>query len=233
MDQQRFDAVTRTIARTPSRRKLLGLLVAGVASALLPGRSGGAQSDDVGFCPPGYRSCGGFCVDLGSDRDHCGACFTPCESGLVAVDCVAGECVRVQCATPLTYCGVVAGCVDFWSDPFNCGGCGIACDSGICAGGVCVPGPASCPPWLTECGGLCVDLASDLDHCGGCFVTCESGLVPVACRNGQCGRDQCGPDRTYCGIVGGCVDTSTDPFNCGGCDIFCPAGTSCWFGTCL
>lgn len=232
MDHQRFDAVTRTIARAPSRRKLLGILVGSAVASLLPRRSTAAQQlEPTWYCPPGYVLCGSLCADLSSDRDNCGACFSPCESDLVAVDCVSGQCIRAQCDFPFTYCGVVGGCADLSSDPFNCGSCGIACDSGICDGGYCVPG---CPPGLTDCGVAgCVDISSDLDHCGGCFETCESGLVAVTCNAGQCVRNQCGPDRTYCGVLGGCRDLSSDPASCGDCGNVCPPGTDCWYGTCI
>lgn len=235
MDHQRFDSVTRAIAKAPTRRKLIGLLVASAVAAVFPRRNASGQADVWWYCPPGYTNCGdGGCVDLSSDRDHCGACFEPCESGLVAVDCQGGQCVRDQCGPYLSYCGVVGGCRDLAYDPYSCGACGVICDSGICSGGVCVPGPVGCPPGLTDCGtGDCVDLSSDLDHCGACFDTCESGLVAVTCRDGQCVRNQCGPDRTYCGVLGGCRDLSTDSSSCGACGNACPPGTSCWYGTCL
>jgi hypothetical protein len=40
--------------------------------------------------------------------DHCGACNAVCHSDLVAVDCIAGECVRVGCP-PALQCGI-SGC---------------------------------------------------------------------------------------------------------------------------
>jgi hypothetical protein len=231
MDHQRFDAVTRRFAQAQSRRTLIGMLAASVVAAVLPRRNADAQE---WYCPPGDVYCGDAgCRDLSSDTDHCGACFEVCESDLVAVDCVSGQCVPTTCGPYLSFCGILGGCANLEFDPFNCGGCGNVCDSGVCSDGVCQPSVGSCPPWLTDCGaGGCVDLSSDLDHCGGCFETCESGLVAVACQNGQCVRNQCGPDRTYCGVLGGCLDTSSDPLNCGGCDIVCPFGTDCWYGTC-
>lgn len=36
MDHQRFDSVTRAIANAPTRRKLIGLLFASAAAAILP-----------------------------------------------------------------------------------------------------------------------------------------------------------------------------------------------------
>ena len=46
-------------------------------------------------CSAGLTSCGGACVDLASDDDHCGACGTPCG---VPYHCVSGACV---CTAPV------------------------------------------------------------------------------------------------------------------------------------
>jgi hypothetical protein len=93
----------------------------------------------VGSCPPWLTDCGaGGCVDLSSDPDHCGGCFETCESGLVAVACRNGQCVRNQCGPDRTYCGVLGGCVDTSTDPFNCGGCDLVCPFGTdCWFGTC------------------------------------------------------------------------------------------------
>jgi hypothetical protein len=232
MDQQRFDRVTRRFAQAPSRRKLIGMLATSVVAAVLPGRKGIAQE---WTCPPGLVYCDGVgCVDVSSDNDNCGACYAVCESDLVAVGCVSGQCVQTTCGPYLTYCGVLGGCANLQFDPYNCGGCGNVCDSGICNDGVCQAGPGYCAPGLVYCDDVgCVDTSSDLDHCGACFQPCESGLVAVACQDGQCVRNTCGPDRTYCGVIGGCRDLSSDSSSCGACGNVCPSGTTCWFGTCL
>ena len=88
-------------------------------------------------CLEGYTLCDGECVDLASDTSNCGACGSICESQLVGVACVEGECVRVDCPAALNSCD--GECVDVTSDPANCGACGNACPSGVCAGGACLP----------------------------------------------------------------------------------------------
>ncbi len=43
----------------------------------------------VPACDPPLVACGGQCVDLQTDPDHCGACFNKCPSGI----CEMGKCV--------------------------------------------------------------------------------------------------------------------------------------------
>jgi hypothetical protein len=233
VDANQFESLTRTLAQAPTRRRLLGLLAAGVVSAWRAPAARGAQPG----CAPGLTDCGGGCVDLLSDPHNCGACFTPCESGLVAVVCQGGVCVRDDCPPGLTYCGAADLCRDLTADPLHCGGCGNACASGICTGGVCVA-PALCEPGFTECGGRCVALANDPFHCGACFNACAGVPLPGqssvgACADGVC-RVVCESGFAECG--GRCVDVAADPFHCGACFNACageaPAGQSS-VGQCL
>jgi hypothetical protein len=190
-------------------------------------------------CAAGLTRCGGDCVDLAVDRQHCGACGQICPDlgGLV---CQGGRC---GCPAGWTDCGQAPGapagiegyCADLAGDTRNCGACGAACAAGeSCVNGRCqAPGAAraQCAPGLTDCDGACVDLASNLSHCGACGSPCESGLVPVECRNGVCERANCPPDQAYCGAVDGCRDLSTDPDHCGACQTPCN-GSLCADGRC-
>ena len=137
-----------------------------------PGQGGGDA------CAP-RTSCDGQCVDLASDRDHCGVCDIACAPGLA---CQGGVCIPDACA-PLTECTGL--CVDLDSDPFNCGGCGNFCSSGLCAFGGCVD---SCPGGLAECSGACVDLSTNEQHCGDCFFTCgpNQQCEDFTCFGGGC-----------------------------------------------
>ncbi|HUB09144.1 MAG TPA: hypothetical protein VMB50_19215 [Myxococcales bacterium] len=93
--------------------------------------------------------CGNSCLDLGADRDNCGACGAKCAS---AETCVQGACVIPQCSPAYqgAPCDVDAGngylyvgsccgtaCVDTQGDPENCGLCGNACGDGGCSHGSC------------------------------------------------------------------------------------------------
>jgi hypothetical protein len=62
-----------------------GLLVASFWSASACSSS---PADGSGSCPAGQQTCGAFCRNLQSDPQNCGACGTPCASGV----CNAGVC---------------------------------------------------------------------------------------------------------------------------------------------
>ena len=144
MDRRQFDEFTRLFAAAASRRQALRAFAALSAIGLWPHRAR-AQWDNV--CPDWLTFCpdSGTCVDLLSDLDNCGACGSVCASGLVAVTCQDGECVRdldTDCPPGLEFCGPVIGCVDLQSDMDNCGACGSVCESGLvavtCSWGECV-----------------------------------------------------------------------------------------------
>jgi hypothetical protein len=124
------DCSTQCFGEAPPGQSDVGECVAGVCQVV---------------CQEGYTLCGDACVDLSTDLANCGACGSDCESQLVAVACVEGECVRVDCPAALTNCGddpnlpTEEHCFDLSSDPNHCGACGNACASGRCVGGVCVP----------------------------------------------------------------------------------------------
>jgi hypothetical protein len=141
----------------------------------------------LGACDPGFTLCDSGCTDLNSDYFNCGRCGVVCGGGDAPYACSAGECVLVDCAGGMEYCGAVELCRDLSSDPDHCGACGNACSTGFCAGGVCqsVPianipldeappdGISSCLPGLVYCGnGICVDIYIDSFNCGGCGITC-------------------------------------------------------------
>ena len=52
-----------------------------------PGPSGGGGAP----CPDGLYRCGGVCIDLATDNDHCGQCDWDCEVGVYT--CQGGECL--------------------------------------------------------------------------------------------------------------------------------------------
>jgi hypothetical protein len=64
-------------------------------------------------CAAGKTNCGGTCVDLTSDANHCGSCSAPACSGT----CSASVC----CPAGKTNCG--GTCVDLTSDDKHCGAC--------------------------------------------------------------------------------------------------------------
>lgn len=112
--------------------------------------NGKAAADAGKDADPGYRDpvardggcsapnlvCGGVCIAVGSDHDHCGSCGNACLGN--DSSCTAGKCT---CSGPLMdYCDGV-GCMDVSTDTNNCGSCGNACDPtqyDSCVNGACV-----------------------------------------------------------------------------------------------
>ena len=98
MDDQRFDRLARSLAHRTSRRTVLRTAGAAAAAGVLArGTTAFAQVD----CEAPLVDCNGVCVDLLTDMDNCGACGEVCESGLVGVACIGGECVRTSCPAAL------------------------------------------------------------------------------------------------------------------------------------
>ncbi|HEX5499229.1 MAG TPA: hypothetical protein VFX03_08385 [Thermomicrobiales bacterium] len=230
MDDRRFDRLTRAFARGVSRRQALGV-VAGLAVAGAGGKRAAAQSQlDQSACAAGQTVCGGACVDLQTDMSNCGACGAVCESGLVAVACRDGQCVRADCPPDVTFCGVLDGCRDLRSDPLHCGACDNACAAGqACSGGVCGAAGA-CAPGQADCGGTCIDACCDNNNCGACGNVCPAGTTCFEgvcdCPSGLC----CAEGEANCDGV--CVATCCDNANCGACGNACPEGQTCFEGVC-
>jgi hypothetical protein len=244
MDGQQFDALTRAFGRRNSRRAVLRSAAGGTVATVAVATALRSAAAGV-VCEEGLTDCDGVCVDLATDLAHCGACGAVCESGLVAVNCIAGVCSQVSCPAAIpTYCGelgendpnYVDSCVDTSSDPNNCGACGNVCASGECEAGVCLQAEG-CEAGLTDCGGVCVDLATDLDNCGACGEVCESSLVGVACLAGECVRTSCPAALTHCGddanlpVEEHCFDLATNPRHCGACFNDC-GSRGCSAGVC-
>ncbi len=117
--------------------------------------------DEPDECPDGHEDCGGRCVDLQSDRQHCGGCGGACGDG---EQCVDGQCDPV----------CQPDCVGRQCGDDGCGGdCGECPDDMRCADGQCDP---VCQP---DCDGAeCGD-----DGCGGDCGACDGDLE---CIDGRC-----------------------------------------------
>ena len=91
-----------------------------------------AAADVSTACPDGQRRCGERCVDVNTDRDHCGSCGLACPGGR---SCTAGSC-QLSCPTGQTLCD--DRCATLSTDRAHCGRCGNACGPGrVCADGAC------------------------------------------------------------------------------------------------
>jgi hypothetical protein len=173
------------------------------------GGTGGAACD--GACPAA-ECCGGVCVDLTSDTDHCGLCGKACQQGVD--DCCNGA------------------CLDVTLDESNCGSCGLVCPGTVCFGGEC---STTCDSPFQDCdqnlalNGCEADLTSDAANCGSCGIACPAGALCVgsvcACADGRADCDG--------NPVNGCeTDTDTDPSACGGCGQSCGPDQTCVAGVC-
>jgi hypothetical protein len=157
---------------------------------------------------PGYPGIAG-CVDLQTNRQHCGQCADNWCTGTQM--CVHGAC-KNSCA-PFTDCGSGI-CRDTTTDSANCGQCNHVCDSNQ----QCVNGQCKC---ITPCGADCCPPGKVCQN-GQCV--CPVGLEAcgeVCCLPDTCCDDRCmlSPDDTCCHRGDG--STCSDP------DICCDDGISC------
>lgn len=101
MDAQRFDHLTRMIARRTSRRTLLRGAGAGAVLSMLGGA--GLQPARAAVCAEGQLDCGGVCIDTCCDNANCGGCGIVCTSGQT--------CFEGVCDCPSGTCGTTGGSV--------------------------------------------------------------------------------------------------------------------------
>ncbi len=199
-------------------------------------------------CPSGMLDCGGSCVDLSLDSDHCGVCARGCTiSGAV---CVSGQC---SCPAPMLECGWA--CVDPESDSSSCGGCSqpfggpIApfvprCYTGESCCAELGRGTCEVATGISECRTL--NTNSDCGACGNVcpstqFCSFDGQCLPLACAANEvaCGsRCVVGSDctgfcawRGQCAPSEDCVGNRCQPLSCGAgevaCDHACVPGTQC------
>jgi len=243
MNDNRFDALVRTLAAAPSRRSLLAAGVSGVITSLLPrigleteagckrvgakcrrnGNccAGGHCRHDRCRCKQGWTTCGGdkLCRNLASDPANCGACGQTCSTG-----CCAGGVCRELCNG-----ACCADCFIEATAPLPDGdlidGTEACCaPSSICSGGTSDPGDDFCC-WPDE---VCLDGNCCCNGCEG-TVVCGGGCCPgVSCCGGQC----CGPGQV-------CARTQPNkPRTCVSADRSCATSNdcfedeTCWGGIC-
>jgi len=99
-------------------------------------REDARPADDVELiCGSPAMACGGQCVDVTTDRRHCGVCGRACQSDEF---CIGGRCTWPRCgdAGERLLCG--AACVDLATDTNHCGACRSPCGAGqLCRFGLC------------------------------------------------------------------------------------------------
>ena len=149
---------------------------AGTGAGGATGGDSGTAGSSSGSCDAPLTTCGGECVNLQANGQHCGLCDRACPMGQA---CVAGACESV-CPGAQKSCGGL--CIDTANNNMHCGDCDKPCPAGqLCANGVC---DATCPADQKECSGACVNTMTDTSHCGDCDKPCEADeeCVKGACR---------------------------------------------------
>ena len=167
-------------------------------------------------CPAGFSECSGKCVDLKSNRAHCGRCDNACSQNQV---CNAGKCA-VLCSGGKTECR--GACVELQNNQYHCGKCDNVCNTNEeCKQGRCVP---RCSNGTTLCNGKCVNLKTDVKHCGRCGVVCSNGRV--------CAQAACVCPKPLLQCNGSCINPNINSSHCGRCNRKCVTGQLCVKGLC-
>jgi hypothetical protein len=195
-------------------------------------------SGDAGQC------CGGDCVDLTSDNQHCSTCSNACPDGGVCTryGCVAGGGL-VSCASDAD-CPAGYSCDGFYP-PFDSSctlsTCDLASDREGCFNpdsgfhGIC-------------CGGNCIMPSTDPENCEGCGIVCPAGSGCIASTTwpyiigaGCLTITSCTVTGDGCVLDGGtgvccsgqCVELTSDRGNCGQCGFACPIDSTCLQTSCV
>ncbi len=229
--------------RFPSTTPLLYALA--VAAALFFGISCGLfhDLDELGFsqeddnnndeppaCEEGETVCGGQCVTLSDNEDHCGECNKACTTEIddaVAV-CDGGSCTET--CSPGQICGDPPLCVDTDNHLNHCGECDNSCSTEVdnasasCISGSCEFECISEAFEYCEEENACVNTDTDTQHCGGCNSPCAPGEY---CLERDC---ICPEEYEQCGEE--CVNLNANPAHCGGCGTVCEDDAVCSDGIC-
>jgi hypothetical protein len=203
MDANRFDDLTRALARGTSRRQALKVLGGGLLAALVPGSVFAAKG--------GNSTCAKFCADtFGADTPAAKQCTSEAAKGRgLCYSCGPASnnqgalCGQTCCTTSVA--NATATC--------NSGTCGFTCNAGYQpCNGTCIA--------TNECCGACLENETCQD--GTCvpvtnrvICNCEGrtvGSCPVACADGQthC-TDLCASDNRIllsftCDYEAACLD---------------------------
>lgn len=196
MDEERFDQLTRTLARSASRRTILKTMAGGFfgGTAAWPARERAAAficRQPGALCSRDAHCCSGSCVN-----DHC-----TCSKG--RTPCASGCCDPQPACTPKTCAGAGVGCGpldDGCGKTLDCGTCQASdtCHAASCNAGQCVQSVgnegAACDDTGGTCqSGQCVTLCTPTTTCASAGVTC--GPLDDGCgKQLDCGT--CQPSDT-------------------------------------
>jgi hypothetical protein len=228
VENNRFDRWTKTLARSRSRRALLGTLAGGAVSLAVRRRSsaqvptpGGMCGGLAGLpCPEGFA-----CVEDPSDS---------CDPATGGADC-SGVCLPIDDHNP---CAAIL-CIEGTTCCPQCGGICIP-DYFTCSEDLCVREP--CNRTMCGPGEYCCNESCSL--CVGLGQVCTDEYCPPTPPPGEpCGSSVCAPGEyccnESCGICaplgGGCIELFCGPPSepgvpCG--PTICPLGQVCCNESC-
>src|ERR1700694_1144349 len=118
MEAQRFDELTRELARPVSRGRALKVALASALGGMLGMRRVSTAGAATSRCPSGTTLCNGQCVPNVTSSEGMACNGTCCAAGTV---CVGGACVTNACCSPTgcTTCTPGKLCIN--------GACAIVC----------------------------------------------------------------------------------------------------------
>jgi hypothetical protein len=190
-----------------------------------------------GPCGTGQTCCGGQCVDLATDVNHCGSCARQCGG---RTSCTAGTCgcdnptLHGDCNGDIGRAGGNGCETDLQTDASHCGTCAQSCviqhvASGVCTAGACVIN--TCQPLWDDCDRVssngCETDLSQTNHCGACSTVCTPMNATASCAvagtTATCSYTSCTGNFGDCdgNRVNGCETSLRLVGTCGAC------GTSC------
>ncbi len=239
---------------------VLRALGVGVLSALVAPLACDTGGIVGGECRAPLVECDGKCIDVATDRNHCGACDSACDPG---VDCAGGVCGGDGSVVPPDASEAGDGASDIMQpdrpmdgiSPPDGGDAGDGSlddgdtDADVDASADGPLGDGSSPDGPLGDGpptdgpvtdgpspdGPVVDGCAPPfitpSACGDCFTRCTAATPICSPVDGSFQCvPLCTPPLVDCG--GSCVDTNTDPNHCGRCFNACPTGL-CQGGMCV
>jgi hypothetical protein len=130
--------------------------------------------------------CGGTCVTVVDNPQHCGGCSVTCSTGQVCSgrSCTAGGASSCLPGSGQTVCN--GQCVDLSTNNDNCGACGSPCNGANqgCVGGHCGPATVFPPPASCAGGGPAVTIGTGTTaRCAGAVAQTTFTWGVCSCRN--------------------------------------------------
>jgi hypothetical protein len=212
MEDERFDALTRMLAKPVSRRQVLKAVVATAMGGLL----GGSHITEVGAKSSRQLPCSR--LPESTCCSYCQALFP--TNPVAALECYVvyvGSRGRRGPCTCLKGNGTACVTNPAWYNAYTCCNSTQTCIQRICCSAHCTSCTSAthctgCAPGYTVCSGTCRNLSTDTNNCSHCGTTC-TGTTPACCS-------------------GMCKDLDSDVTNCGQCGHVCNSGETCVNGAC-